>query len=356
MVLLGNPGTRRTTFLEQAAEASGLPVLLVEWTDWQKQLPEGELYIKIDPPLWDSCALEELAGLVQNYRCALEALAHMAEERPVTFFNHPRQILALLDKRACRERLVQAGIPVTDVLALSAPDAGLSGADAEPEPDTLRAVPRNTRQLTAAMEQQHIHQVFIKPVCGSGAAGVAAFRFQPGTGRMALYTCAAETEDGGLVNTKRLAHYADPGQICPLLDQLLALDCMVERWHAKATFHGMSYDLRVVMQAGEPDYILARLSHGPITNLHLNNHPLELAALGLSEQTLSQIRDLCRAAMACYPALTSAGLDILLEKGSLRPRIIEMNAQGDLIYQDIFHENHIYRHQTEIMKGWLKKE
>ena len=43
----------------------------------------------------------------------------------------------------------------------------------------------------------------------------------------------------------------------------------------------------------------------------------------------------------------------MLEKGSMRPRIIEMNAQGDLIYQDIFHENRIYARQVEMMKEWM---
>ena len=55
----------------------------------------------------------------------------------------------------------------------------------------------------------------------------------------------------------------------------------------------------------------------------------------------------------CFPGLRCAGIDILLERGSLKPRIIEMNAQGDLIYQDIYHENIIYRRQAERMKAWL---
>ena len=59
--------------------------------------------------------------------------------------------------------------------------------------------------------------------------------------------------------------------------------------------------------------------------------------------------------MDCFPGLRSAGIDILLEKGSLRPRIIEMNAQGDLIYQDIYHENVIYSQQVRMIKKWLNK-
>ena len=368
-VLLGNPGTKRTVYLEQAAKQCGLSVLpalqpeafpaagllVVDWKEWSRLLtgarsllrPDTATYIKIDPPLWESCRLEELDALTASYRKDLEILAGLEQQAErilqtsfgtVTFFNHPRGILEVLDKRACKMRLTQAGLAVTEMMI--------------PEDQ----VPiRTAGQLIQAMIRQHIHQVFVKPVCGSGAAGVSAFRIQPGTGRMVLYTCAAESPDGGLVNTKRLVRCEDREQIRRVLDKLLALDCIVERWYPKAQYKGFSYDLRVVMQNGELDYILARLSKGPVTNLHLNNHPVEYEALCLPVQVLSKIRSLCRSAMSCFPSLSCAGIDILLEKGSLRPRIIEMNAQGDLIYQDIYQENRIYLHQAEMMKQWLKE-
>ena len=133
------------------------------------------------------------------------------------------------------------------------------------------------------------------------------------------------------------------------------MDCIVERWYAKAEHQGYSYDLRAVVQDGRLDFLLGRLSKGPITNLHLNNHPLEIAALKLPEHTLEDIAMLCRKSMEIYPGLRSAGIDILLEKGSMKPRIIEMNAQGDLIYQDIYNENSIYGHQARMMQEWLKE-
>lgn len=46
-----------------------------------------------------------------------------------------------------------------------------------------------------------------------------------------------------------------------------------------------------------------------------------------------------------------AGIDLLLEKGTMRPRIIEMNGQGDLIYRDIYGENRIYQEQIR----WLSE-
>ena len=129
---------------------------------------------------------------------------------------------------------------------------------------------------------------------------------------------------------------------------------MLFRSYVKAEYQGYSYDLRAVMQEERMDFLLARLSKGPITNLHLNNHPLEAAALGLPGTVLEEIERVCRKAMDCFPGLRSAGIDILLEKGSLRPRIIEMNAQGDLIYQDIYNHNVIYGHQAEMMKRWME--
>lgn len=357
-VLLGNPDTKRTIYLEQAAERTGLPVLFLDWKEWKERLPDGDLFLKVDPPLWKSCSLEELNNLVYVYKRELMELVHLSEKKcagAIEFFNHPMDILELLDKRACKKTLMRAGIPVTEELDIISLQAG----------ETAYVPVDCAEYLLEIMRQQRVPQVFIKPVYGSGAAGVSAFRYQPGTGRMMLYTCAARNRqdrqgsgydsgiNGQLLNTKRLCRYSEPDEIYEILNQLLKMDCIVERWHAKDLYHGMSYDLRVVMQEGRIDYMLARLSNGPITNLHLNNHPLEAEKLGLPGKVLEAVQEVCRRSMECYPGLRSAGIDILLEKGSLQPRVIEMNAQGDLIYQDIYHENSIYGHQTEMMKKWL---
>ena len=337
IVLLGNPESKRTIWLKKAAGEQKVPFELLDWKIWDRTLPEGELLVKMDPPQWESSALWELKDLTGKYREDLALLARMAEHKTVKFFNTPGAIAALLDKRRCKERLLEAGLPVTEFLR---------GKESI----------RNTDQLLAAMREQQVWQVFVKPVFGSGAAGVSAFRLQPGTGRMCLYTCACLVPELGLLNTKKLQYCTRTDEIRPLLDQILGLDCVVERWYPKASHEGYAFDLRAVVQMGQTYYILARLSKGPVTNLHLNNHPLPVEELGLPDEIQERTKDLCRQAMDCFPGLQSAGIDLLLEKGSLSPRIIEMNAQGDLIYQDIYHENHIYSHQTKIMKRWLKEE
>ncbi len=339
-VLLGNRDTKRTVYLRRAAEQEGLPLQFVDWGgvwEWLACPPGGEVFLKIDPPLWKSASLDELDMLTQGYAARLAALIRAGEPCDMTFFNHPSAIAALLDKRSCKDRLASAGLAVTELV-----DVDADGRDR-----------LSMERLFEGMRKQGVYQVFIKPVKGSGAAGVSAFRWQPSTGRMALYTCAMRTGGGGLVNTKRLRRFEKPEEIFFLLERILNLGCIVERWYAKTAYRGLSYDLRAVVQEGEVDFILARLSKGPVTNLHLNNRPLRADALGLPAPLLEKISDLCRRAAQCFPGLRSAGIDLLLEKGSEEPRIIEMNAQGDLIYQDIFHENVIYRHQARMMREWL---
>lgn len=386
-VLLGSPGTKRAIYLEKGAEAAGISIRLLDWKEFpfcggdsqeslvrstdsleslvrsgasQESLVRGaasqeslvrrwagcenvflneaawdDVFLKIDPPLWESCCLDELNILAQDYEKKLQWLTELGKKRQITFLNRPEDIRALLDKRACKRRLAEAGIPVTEELD-----------------DVGRA-----ELLLDAMERRRIFQVFIKPVCGSGAAGAAAFRWQPRSGRMILYTCAMEhPETGRLVNTKQLRRFTDRKQVLSMIGRLLKLDCIVERWYAKAEHSGFSYDLRAVVQDGRMDFILARLSSGPITNLHLNNHPLKGDALGLPCHVMENVEQLCIRAAKCYPGLRSAGIDVLLEKGSLRPRIIELNGQGDLIYQDIYDKNRIYLHQAEMMKEWLYTE
>lgn len=344
-VLLGNRDTKRTIYFEKAARQNGLPFLFLEWEDWKRcGFPaDSQLFVKIDPPVWTDGHLSGLNDLVGSYRSDLKALEK--ETSVSQFLNPPRALMELLDKTRCKQVLKEAGLPVTQCLG-----EGIGDSEA----------------LLSRMRDMRIFSVFIKPVSGSGAAGVTAFRFQPKTGRMAAYSCAAPDQAAlkpdrssafrpPLINTKRLHTITEPAEIMDFLDSLLSLGCIVERWYPKADFQGFSYDLRAVCQDGALDFLLARLSKGPVTNLHLNNHPLEASRLALPGDVTSTIQELCRRACGCYPGLRSAGIDILLEKGSLKPRIIEMNGQGDLLYQDIYDKNEIYSHQVRMMKAWLEQ-
>ena len=283
--------------------------------------------VKIDAPAWESSRLSDLGELTDQYVEWLHRLSGL----PVgAFLNHPLEIAEVLDKRRCKEKLIQNNVPVTQMY----PQRFSCG-----------------EELISYLKEHRIGQVFVKPVRGSGAAGVAALRFSPGNGRMALYTCAASEQDV-LFNTKRM-YRLEGKKAADFLDRLLKLDCVVERWHGKASWQGYCYDLRVILQAGRVDYIFPRLSKGPITNLHLNNHSVEFEELHLERKTTERIKEVCLRAAECYPGLGSMGMDVLLEQGSLEPRIIEINAQGDLLHRDVYGENRIYKRQIDIIEKML---
>lgn len=357
ILLIGTDGGKRRFYFEQAAAEAGLPVVFLDWKDvpdmghdegfcpekpeepGRKRFEEKlrmllqiedlqRFAVKIDAPAWGSSRLCDLGSLTGRYEEQLRWLSGLPAGG---FLNRPPEIAQVLDKRGCKARLAQSGVPVTHMY-----EEHFSCGE----------------ELFDFLREHRITQVFVKPVKGSGAAGVTALRFSPGNGRIALYTCAA-LKEGALYNTKRM--YRLEGRKAEVfLDSLLKLDCVVERWYGKASFEGYCYDLRVIVQAGRIDYILPRLSKGPITNLHLNNHAMAFADLHLETETVERIEAVCLKASACYPGLQSIGMDVLLEKGNLEPRIIEMNAQGDLLHRDVYSENRIYKRQIAIMKELLR--
>jgi len=349
--LLGVSGHKRTRYFQKAAEEAEL---FPGFSDWKlflehPSLPEQDLFVKLDPFPAAGVFLQDLEQNVRAYRTALEGLEESEKLRrqnglQTRWLNTPGGILSALNKRESQRRLSQAGIPATGERLKIQEKKGFSGGE----------------ELLSWMAEQRESQIFLKPVWGSGAAGVCALRFHPEKGTGALYTCAASAEDNlrrqSLINTKKLRVLRDRKEIAAFLDQLLSMDCLAERWYPKASFQGCSYDLRAVWQFGQLDFLLARLSKGPLTNLHLNNHPLPAKELGLPLSVREEIEELCRRTALAFPGLSSFGADILLERGSLRPRIIEINGQGDLLYQDIYQENKIYRRQAEVMKAWIKEQ
>lgn len=351
VVLIGDPSSKRTAFFRKAADSLGIAHQEMSWENIFDLKELQGASVKIDPPPCQTVRLCQMQEQLKAYRRRLQHLA----QADCRFLNHPEAICQMLDKRETNLRLKARGIPVTEMF-----------------PEKIRTV----GQLEAVMEERRCYSVFIKPRYFSGAAGAAAFRMHPGIGQRKLYT-SCRLEQGQLINTKRLACLEGNEEISRFLEQLLSLECVVERWHPKADFHGKSYDLRAVFQFGHIAALIARQSKGPITNLHLNNQALDVRELGLDETIMEQITSVCQKAYDAFSGskdwnagdasdsrrrdaegvsggVSMAGIDLLLEKGTLRPRVIEMNGQGDLIYRDIYGENRIYKEQVSIL-GTAKK-
>lgn len=336
MVLVGYEHSKRTACFVRAAEAAGLSVTVVPFDavpdgfglpgggPFGPFSPSGPL-VKIDPPETNSAALDDLNPFMEKYRTFLRRL----ERTPgLRFLNSPASIRRTLDKLFCKRTLERAGLPVTPLLA-----------------GRVRGLAELREQMAARKQTG----VFIKPRYGSGAAGIVAFRRNPKTGEEIAYSPALPRR-GALFNTKRIRRTAGP-EAARIAEAVLASGAVVEHWIPKAGFGGKVFDLRAVFQFGRVCYITARQSPGQITNLHLSNGALPVEALGLEERRLAEIDSLCRRAAALFPGLNCAGFDILLERDSLRPRIIEINGQGDFIHRDIYGENRVYREQVEWIRG-----
>lgn len=328
ITLIGTEHSKRTDYFIKAAQTYDTKVHLLEWAEvfdnfaYVETLIEN-MPVKIDPPSYQTIKLQDMKGQIENYIKFL----HKLTRTNAHFLNTPDAIRLVLDKRKTKRILQQKGISVTEMIA-----------------ENIASV----TEFFDKIKEKRAYSVFIKPCEYSGAAGVTAFRIHPATGQMKIYTSCKMTEHG-LCNTKGLYCMEDGKEIIDILKQLIGLDVIVERWYAKDTIEQKSYDLRVVFQFGKVAHIVVRRSNGPITNLHLNNQAAELELLGLDAKKLDEIEALC--AQACHEitGLQVAGVDVMLEKGSKKPRIIEINGQGDLIYQDIFSENRIYRQQIEYL-------
>lgn len=319
LVLLGEAETKRTLYFTRACQKLGVQVLRQTLAEYNVASPVSAM-IKIDPPGNDSWQLDQQAEYLASYQINLKRLSASGQ----VFFNDPAAIWTALDKRRCKEILQMQGLPVTEMW---------------PEPITT------VEDLRMMLACQHWPGVFIKPRFGSAAAGILAYRFAPKSGREVLYTCAAFI-DKRLVNTKTLRRIENRIEMTQLLEQVLAGETVIERWYPKAQYQGRAYDLRAVVQFGQLDYLVARASKGPITNLQLNNGAVPIEYLHLAPKVLAEIETVCLQAMTALPGLRYAGIDILLEQKTHEPYIVEVNGQGDLLYQDIFADNRIYTKQV----------
>ena len=319
IILVGCENTKRTEYFLKAARELQIPVSFENISQCVPEMLENAV-VKIDPPVYQETNIHQMESLLEEYHTLLN---RFASNEKLQFLNHPDEILEVLDKVRCKEKLTKQGIAVTKMIGTN-----ISCLE----------------DLKQRMCDQKEYAVFIKPVESSGAAGIMAYRFLPKRNREVLYTCAY-LENEQLINTKKLYRIEKKEEIRVLLDKILSMNTMIEKWYSKAEYQGKKYDLRVVWQFGKVDFVVVRQSKGPITNLHLNNQALPVEILNLSEKKQEEIAILCSKAMEQFPGLSYAGIDVMLEKNTLKPRIIEINGQGDLVYQDIFQENRIYKNQ-----------
>src|SRR5262245_2577977 len=248
-----------------------------------------------------------------GYCEALHLIARQLRECPPYYImNPPGEIAVMFDKGRCHELFELSGIPV---------------------PRSLGAI-NSFAELFERMRQANCHQVFVKLAHGSSASGVVAYRTD-GRRHQAFTTVEMVRQNGELrlYNSRRIRTYNNHAEISELIDELCRHRVHVEQWLPKAGFENHTFDLRVVVIAGRARQVVVRLSHSPMTNLHLLNERGDLAAFRttIGEEAWNEAMRQCERAMDCFPESLYAGVDLLLAPGYRRHAVLEINAFGDLL-------------------------
>lgn len=233
------------------------------------------------------------------------------------WMNDPADIAVMFDKRRCHQWLHAAGVAVPPLV-----------------PDLL-GQQSNYEQLRLSMEQHRIYRVFIKLFCGSAASGVIAYQYNPRTGAEIATTTIGIDHSGRepfYYNSGTLRRYTDSATIVQIIDWLGREGMHAERWISKDSWQNKAYDIRQLVCRYESGHAVMRLSHTPITNLHLRNERLLVDQSHLSAEQVLQIQQIASAGLYCFPNSFCAGIDVLVPSSGGHPYIIDMNPFGDLLY------------------------
>jgi hypothetical protein len=348
MVLVGQPdhhisgqqpsGQRRTQTLRAALARHGLPpprvfdyASVLASPDDFLDAARNAIAVKLDSPGGDDLAHDafvrrglsfvdgahalprahgELADAHLRFAGFADLLQHLARALPdARWLNAPGDILRMCDKWRCQQALQGAGVDTPVPLAL------IKGYD----------------HLQSLLETSGHDRVFVKARFGSSAAGVVAYRRHRDGRAIASTTAEVRRVDGRtrLFNRLDLQRYTHAADIAILIDALARQGAYVEAWVAKpraSTRHAQHFDLRVLASSGEARQRVARLSDGPMTNLHLGNRRDRVEAL-LDDDAIARVEHAVRAVSAAFPDSRCIGFDLI----PLRDRCVflEANAFGD---------------------------
>lgn len=335
-VLIGNPENRRVHFFQEALQQAGQDAALVipylSILNGECELPdilrEGDT-VRIESPgenfavekkilalgdLENADGLEDERGRIyhprlwfQGFSKLLESIAQQAAG--LNWFNHPDDIVSMFNKPLCKQILPAYTLPSLPVFS-------------------------SYDEFFAYAEKQAYSRFFIKLNSSSSASGIVAYEYNKRNGKEQAYSTVEIVHgiDGDrYYNSLKIKKYTAREEIRTILNFLFTQGAMVENWIPKAKHEDCSYDLRVVGIAGQRRHAIARLSRGPMTNLHLGNQRCAVDDLELSSSTWQEINTLVEKAMQAFPRSLYAGLDILLPRNAKSPVLLEANAFGDLL-------------------------
>jgi glutathione synthase/RimK-type ligase-like ATP-grasp enzyme len=238
--------------------------------------------------------------------------AKIATHSQLKLMNGIEGIKLMFDKAACHQHFAQQNIAV---------------------PMALYQI-QNYEDLRSKMQKKGWKRVFIKPIHGSSASGVIAFRIQ-GDKVQAITSVELVKEQAShkLFNSLKIRTYNKVSEIAYLVDTLAKEGIIVEQWIPKASLEGGSFDLRMVVIGGKTQQVVVRQSQSPMTNLHLGNQRGSIEEvkdlIGLDKW--QEMSLLAEQAAATLPETLYVGMDVMISNTLKKNYILEANAFGDLL-------------------------
>ncbi len=241
------------------------------------------------------------------------------------------EIALCYDKPACQAHLGRHGVP--SPLSLGSPA----------NYDELRALV-GTHQ-----------RVMVKLAHGSGAAGCLAIHYSNGRARGITTVSQVRVEgEMRLYHSKWPVLLASEWEVAELVDRLCVEKVQAEVWLPKAQLHGSNIDLRVVTIGGVPRHRVVRSSHSVFTNLSLYSTRGSMKAVveRMGPEAYQSVRETCASVAAAFPASHTLGIDVLIRPDWQRINVLEVNAFGDLLVNELDRGEDTY---TATLNAWLQR-
>lgn len=354
LLYIGNPENRRCQYFLAAAKSQGFAApFVVSYLDILQQQVNLDFYLQqshlvridspgenarvsrqflkwaandpllgkaahISAPAVDVLPMEK--GRIQFIRqqhlgfvAFLNYLQAKLEQYPhIQVINGIKDIQLMFDKIACHQHFVQHHIAV---------------------PPAIYSI-QNYEDLRAKMQEKAWNRVFIKPIHGSSASGVIAYRIK-GQKEQAISSIELVQEQGEtkLFNSLKIRTYNNCQDIAYLVNTLAKEGLIVEQWLPKASLEGGVFDLRMLVINGKVQHTVVRQSQSPMTNLHLGNQRATLTEVKtlLGESKWQQVCTMAEKASSCLSNTFYVGLDVMLSSTLKKIAILEANAFGDLL-------------------------
>ena len=184
---------------------------------------------------------------------------------------------------------------------------------------------------------------FIKLRSGSGSTGVLAYSYNAKLDEEKVFTSlnySLEKNKLEFFSTYRVKMYTEKNVIKNMVNWIIENGAHIEKWIPKLTYEKYGFDTRVFVAGKKAEYMLSRLSTGPITNLHLKNMRKESREF-MEEEQLKLISRASEDVMNIFDRSLYAGIDVLLSN-NMKPYIIDVNPFGDLFNNLIDSPENVY--------------